>query len=85
VEALATGTPVLVTNVGAPSGFVVSEVGEVCKVGDVDDTCSKLEYMIDNYPLYNHNDIRDYALKSFGEDSVLDQIVNVYKSIKHVS
>lgn len=82
VEALATGTPVLVTNVGAPSGFVVPEVGEVCKVSDVDDTCRKLEFMMENYGNYNHESIREYALKSFGEDSVLEQIVDVYKTIK---
>lgn len=82
VEALATGTPVLVTNVGAPSGFVVPEVGEICKVGDVDDTCRKLELMTENYGNYNHEKIREYALKSFGEDSVLEQIVDVYNTVK---
>ncbi len=85
VEALATGTPVLVTNVGAPSGFVIPEVGEVCKVNDVDDTCRKLELMIDNYDKYSQKNIREFALQSFGEDSVLKQIVNVYQTTKHLN
>ncbi|MBK8417216.1 MAG: glycosyltransferase [Bacteroidia bacterium] len=81
VESLATGTPVLVTNVGAPKGFVSTKVGEVCKVKDVEDTSSKLDYMIDNYSKYDHASIREFALSHFGEEVVLNNIFNEYKSL----
>ena len=81
VESLATGTPVLVTNVGAPKGFVSTKVCEVCKVKDVEDTSSKLDYMIDNYSKYDHASIREFALSHFGEEVVLNNIFNEYKSL----
>ena len=80
-EALATGTPVLVTNVGAPSGFVRQSEGQICKVCDVDDTNRKLRFMIDNYSSYNHSAVREYALQSFGENAIAEKIISVYQNI----
>ncbi|MBL0343204.1 MAG: glycosyltransferase [Bacteroidetes bacterium] len=80
-ESMAAGTPVLVTNVGAPSGFVIPGTGEICLVGDVSDTVSKLDSMIYNYKKFDLNQIRAYALRSFNESAVAVQTGALYQKI----
>ncbi len=83
-EALATGTPVLVTNVGAPAGFVIPGTGEICKVKDVADTTLKLDKMISGYSNYHLGNIQSYALRNFNASSVATLTTLLYKKVLRI-
>ena len=51
-EALATGTPVLVTDCGGPTEFVTPEVGCVVPTSDPEALCAKLNVMLDSLVQY---------------------------------
>jgi L-malate glycosyltransferase len=80
-EALSTGTPVLVTDVGAPAGFVLPFTGEICRVGDVNHTQEKLTQMLEQYSGYDMDTIREYAKSQFSEDSVCNQLTALYSKV----
>jgi L-malate glycosyltransferase len=80
-EALATGTPVLVTDCGGPTEFVTPEVGSVVPPRDPEALCAKLDTMLDGLAEYPRAALSRYAQELFGPGAVGLKLHAVYQSV----
>lgn len=84
VEAMACGTPVVVTNVGGLKEVVRDDsVGLKVKAGDVDDTANAIERLINDKALYEQIAInaRKHVIERYNWDDNLKQMINEYSKL----
>ncbi len=79
-EALATGTPVISTNVGGIPEMVDDESGCLINPGDEGALCDKMDWMIDHYDSFNVSYIREKA-SCYGYDAVGSFLVSLYEGL----
>lgn len=77
-EALATGTPVIATNVGGIPEMVDDESGCLVNPGDEAALCDKMDWMIDHHADYDVERIREKA-RCYGYDEVGRFLVSCYE------
>jgi len=81
IEAMASGKPVVVTNIGGPNEIVTPQTGILVESANAESLKNGLEYMLDNYHKYSATDISKYATENFSLESIgkrLNQIYEVY-------
>ena len=76
-ESLATGTPVISTNVGGIPDMVNEQCGILINPGDEATLCSKMSWMIDNYKHFNADEIRQTAQR-FTYENVGKRLYDIY-------
>lgn len=81
VEALASGTPVLVTRCGGPEDFVSESVGLVVSPGDVDALTRGLEYILEHHESYSSDSLAEYARNRFSHEAVGQKLNEVYLAV----
>ncbi len=84
VEAMACGTPVVVTNVGGLKEVVKDDsVGLKVNVGDVDDTVKAIERLMTDKDLYDQIAInaRKHVVEKYNWEDNLKQMIDEYKKI----
>lgn len=81
VEAFASGVPVLSTAVGGIAEILSPERGILIKSGDENALLEGMNTMLDHCQEYNHEAIRDYALKTFAANNIGKQIFEVYQQV----
>lgn len=84
VEAMACGTPVVVTNVGGLKEVVKDDsVGLKVNVGDVDDTVKAIERLMTDKTLYNEIAInaRKHVIEKYNWEDNLKQMIDEYTKI----
>ncbi len=81
VEAFASGVPVLSTAVGGIAEILSPERGILIPQGDEDALLQGIIQMLDHCNEYNHEAIRDYAIKAFAAQSIGLQISRQYKTL----
>ena len=81
VEAFASGVPVLSTAVGGIAEILSSERGILIPSGDEDALLNGINTMLDHCHELNHEDIRDYAIKTFAVQTIGQQIFEEYKKV----
>ena len=81
VEAFASGVPVLSTAVGGIAEIVSPKRGILIKSGDEDALLQGLNTLLDHSQEYNHEAIRDYAIKTFAAQNIGQQIFEVYQKV----
>lgn len=79
IEALSAGLPVLTTDCGGPA-----EVIREPFLGRVVDNSSKgletgFEYMIENIDEFDHEKIREFALKNYSYDVISEKLLDIYE------
>lgn len=79
IEALATGLPVVATRSGGPEMIVNDSNGLLVDLNSVEKLAGAMLFIKDNMHNYDAARIREDCINRFGEDSVIDRIVNVYK------
>jgi glycosyltransferase involved in cell wall biosynthesis len=77
-EALATGTPVLVTRCGGPEDFVTPEVGMTVPAGDAEALAGGIGAMLDDGDRYDHEALAAYARERFSLEAVGRLLHEVY-------
>lgn len=77
-EALATGTPVISSNVGGIPGMVDDESGCLVNPGDEEALCERMDWMIDHHANYDAERIREKA-RCYGYDEVGRFLVSCYE------
>lgn len=84
VEAMACGTPVVVTNVGGLKEVVKDDsVGLKVNIGDVDDTANAIEKLITDKNIYEQIAVnaRKYAIERYNWQDNLKQMINEYSKL----
>ena len=81
VEAFASGVPVLSTSVGGIAEILSPERGILIPQGDEDALLQGMIQMLDHSSEYDHQAIRDYAIKTFAAQNIGQQIIEAYKKV----
>ena len=81
VEAFASGVPVLSTAVGGIAEILSPERGILIPSGDEDALLNGINTMLDHCHEFNHEVIRDYAIKTFAAQNIGQQIFEEYKKV----
>lgn len=79
VEAFASGVPVLSSAVGGIAEILTPERGILVPSGDEDALLQGMNTMLDSCQYYNRKAIRNYAVSTFSNKIVGQQIFEVYK------
>jgi glycosyltransferase involved in cell wall biosynthesis len=80
-ESLASGLPVISTDVGGIKEHINSENGILIKPMDEESLFSAIEYMINHYATYNKAEIKRKALEKYSQKAVGAQLNNIYNTI----
>ncbi len=84
VEALMNGLPVIVSRSGGPESIVNDKsLGLVLNKIDKLEMFRCMNYIIENYNIYFPEKIREYAIKNYSEDIVLDNMEKIYSSLNN--
>jgi len=81
IEALATGKPVIATDIGGPNEIVSQEVGLIVPPKDVKALSETIDYMLDHYQDYSPIKIAQYAKDRFSYETVGKKLDDIYISI----
>ncbi|MBR6227520.1 MAG: glycosyltransferase [Bacteroidales bacterium] len=81
VEAFASGVPVLSTSVGGIAEILSPERGILIPQGDEDALLQGMIQMLDHSSEYDHQAIRDYAIKTFAAQNIGQQMFEAYKKV----
>ena len=81
VEAFASGVPVLSTAVGGIAEILSPERGILIPQGDEEALLRSMNQMLDHCHEYNREAIREYAISTFSNEIIGNQIFEVYKGV----
>jgi len=80
-ESFACGVPFISTNVGGISEHLHESLGLLIPSEDEDALLRSIELMLDHPELYNKELIRRYAIDTFSQQVIGDQLKNVYQRV----
>jgi L-malate glycosyltransferase len=80
-EAIASGIPVIATDCGGPDDIVDKSNGLIIEKDNEGALFDAMLYMYNNYLNYNPETLIGDCLKKFGEESVTNRILNIYKEV----
>jgi len=78
IEAMLLGKPVISTRCGGPEGFVNATSGILVEKGNEELLAEAMFLMIRDYSTYNSSDIRNYAIKEFGQKTFISRMNHIY-------
>lgn len=81
LEGFACGMPTLSTDVGGIREHLSEDRGILIASEDEEAFLEKLQYMLNNLDRYDHQAIREYAVKMFSNEAIGNQINNIYQDI----
>lgn len=84
VEALASGIPVLSTNVGGISEYINDEYGILIDKGKEDELFDKMNFLLDHYSDYDKEKLHDFAATHFSSEAIGKKYIEVYDSVIYV-
>lgn len=81
IESLASGIPVISTDVGGIAEYITEKEGILVPRGDIDSLASAMDYMLDNRVKFNRNHLREHAVRHFSPEAVSKQLDTIYQSV----
>jgi len=81
IEAMASGLPVVATEVGGVPELITPLTGILVKPGDVYSLEKAVEFMLDNHQAYSKSEISQYALRKYGYYTVGKKFTSVFKEV----
>ncbi len=78
VEALACGKPIVATKCGGPESTVNTQNGFLAEVNQPKDIADKMILMIENYHLFDKDEIRNDFLKRFSSHVICEKLMQAY-------
>ncbi len=82
IEALASGKPVVTTNIGGPGEIINEEVGRLVPPKDEKALAEAIDYMLDHSRDYFPEHIAQYARGRFGYEAVGKMMDGIYRKVK---
>ncbi|MFC1989843.1 glycosyltransferase [Chloroflexota bacterium] len=82
VEALASGKPVVASDIGGIKEIINENLGILVPVGDIKKLQQAIEFMLDNYVRYSPQELSAYARGKFNHESVGRLLNNTYAKVK---
>jgi len=88
IEAMASGIPVIATNVGGIPELINESNGLMVSPQNEEELLNAVNYMLDNFDRYNKEEMHNFACLHFSNQSVSEKILKVYNEVitlaKHV-
>jgi L-malate glycosyltransferase len=81
IEAMACGKPVVSTDSGGPASFINEDTGILVPVNDVEAMVEALTRIRVEYRGFSPQKIRDYAVRNFSEEAVVQQLMVHYENV----
>ncbi|MEM9820193.1 MAG: glycosyltransferase [Bacteroidota bacterium] len=81
IEALASGMPVIASDVGGISEMIDKSNGLLVKAGDEEQLLKTLHQMLDQLPDYSPKDIREAAVQRYSYQQVGRQFLEIYHEV----
>ena len=81
IEALASGLPVIATNIGGPSEIINKKVGILIPPKNIQALTTAINYMLDHYKDYSPEEIAKYAKEKFSYKAVGKKMNQIYREI----
>jgi len=85
VEAMASGLPVIATNAAGVREIVDSTTGILVPLNDAEALAKAMEYMLDNFHLYDPFEISHYARSHFSYEQIGKQLDRIYHLVYEVN
>jgi glycosyltransferase involved in cell wall biosynthesis len=83
IEAMSCGLPVIATRCGGPESIITLDKIGLLSDMDENDLSNKLTYMYKNKSIYDSDYIRNHVVKNFSEETVVNQLIKIYKVVKN--
>jgi glycosyltransferase involved in cell wall biosynthesis len=83
IEAMSCGLPVIATKCGGPESIITLDKIGLLSDMDENDLSNKLTYMYKNKSIYDSDYIRNHVVKNFSEETVVNQLIKIYKVVKN--
>ncbi len=80
-ESLALGKPVITTRVGIAEDYITENNGIIIDVQDEKALVNKMNFMLDNFQLYDSNKFQTELKHKFSYQTIGNQITDIYKNI----
>lgn len=81
VEALALGKPIIATKCGGPESIINDEVGYLVNKNSASELASAIKLLYSNQENFEAENIRSYCSREFSGESVINKLINIYKSL----
>lgn len=81
IEALASGVPVIATNIGGPNEIINKNVGILVLPKDAVTLTQEINFMLDNYEKYSSAIITEYARSNFSFETVGRKFTKIYERL----
>lgn len=81
IEALACGLPVVATNQGGMTDFINEKVGALVDVEDAVMLEKELSKILQKQRIFNRVDLADYAKNNYSQKVVIDNLIELFKSV----
>lgn len=81
IEAMASGLPIVATEVGGIPEIINEKVGVLVPPKDVEALAEAIDYMLDHYQDYSAKGIMQYSLERFSYEAVGTQLDGIYKGL----
>ncbi len=79
IEALAMGLPVISTRCGGPEDIIHPGVGFLVTPNQAEELAERMVYIKNHQALYPVQALRDYAIRSFGKEAIVQRLVDLYR------
>lgn len=81
IEAMASGLPIVATEVGGIPEIINEKVGVLVPPKDVEALAEAIDYMLDHYQDYSTKEIAQYASERFSYETVGKQLLEIYEKV----
>lgn len=82
IEALACGTPAVVSNASGMDKIINKEVGLIFKLDDEKMLAEKINLILDKKVVFNKKKIANYAKEKYSQEILMDKLLKLYEQIR---
>lgn len=83
IEALACGTPAIITNLLGMDEIITKEVGFVFEKDNEKMLAEKIQLILNKEVVFDKNFVSEYANKNYTEEILIDKLLAIYEQIKN--